>query len=99
MTVVFFYLLQEKLPFQVTGNAEQDYMNMLMASPLFQQINDIHDMLEKSSMDQSGKSDKILGNVSKNVVIKCIKLPDHVRVNYDGVFNNYVRSFGGFRGT
>ena len=36
---------------QLTGNMEQDWMNMLMASPLFQQINDLEDMLEKSSKD------------------------------------------------
>ena len=47
----------------MSGNAEQDYMNMLMASPLFHQINDIQDMLEKNAMDQPGTTDnKILGD-------------------------------------
>jgi hypothetical protein len=32
----------------LTGNQEQDWVNMLMASPLFKQINDLEDMLEKS---------------------------------------------------
>lgn len=33
----------------LTGNQEQDWVNMLMASPLFKQINDLEDMLEKSN--------------------------------------------------
>ncbi|KAH3750553.1 hypothetical protein DPMN_185080 [Dreissena polymorpha] len=33
---------------ELTGNQEQDWVNLLMASPLFKQINDLADMLEKS---------------------------------------------------
>jgi len=33
-----------------TGNAEQDWVNLLMASPFFNQINDLENMLEKSDM-------------------------------------------------
>ncbi|CAH1789583.1 unnamed protein product [Owenia fusiformis] len=36
-------------PFTPTGNAEQDWVNMLMASPLFKQINDLEAMMDKSA--------------------------------------------------
>lgn len=39
---------QKGLGVALTGNQEQDWVNMLMASPLFKQINDLEDMLEKS---------------------------------------------------
>lgn len=32
----------------LTGNQEQDWVNLLMASPLFKQINDLEQMLDKS---------------------------------------------------
>ena len=48
-----------ELPFSPTGGAEQDWVNMLMASPLFQQINDLQDLLEKNSGATS--SDKVQG--------------------------------------
>ena len=52
-------------PFTPSGNAEQDWMNMLMASPLFHQINDIQDLLDKNlSSATGGKGDLILGNTS-----------------------------------
>ena len=38
-------------------------MNMLMASPLFHQINDIQEMLEKNATNQPGMTDKILGDL------------------------------------
>lgn len=48
-----------------TGNREQDWVNLLMASPLFKQINDLEAMLDKSSSTGSGPatSDKILGRL------------------------------------
>ena len=50
-----------ELPFSPTGGAEQDWVNMLMASPLFQQINDLQDLLEKNS--GATVSDKVQGIV------------------------------------
>ena len=47
-------------PFTLTGNAEQDWVNMLMVSPLFQQINDLQDMFEKTGGLGLG-GDKVLG--------------------------------------
>lgn len=32
----------------LTGNMEQDWVNLLMASPLFKQINDLEEMLDKT---------------------------------------------------
>ena len=46
-----------------TGAGEQDWMAMLMASPLFQQINDIHEMLEKNSGPGMGP-DFVIGKIS-----------------------------------
>ncbi|XP_062603182.1 uncharacterized protein LOC134264959 [Saccostrea cucullata] len=46
--------------FTPTGNPEQDWVNMLMASPLFKQINDLADMLDKTEGGLGG-SDKVLG--------------------------------------
>lgn len=34
--------------FSPSGNQEQDWVNLLMASPLFKQINDLEQMLNKS---------------------------------------------------
>ena len=49
-------------PFTPTGNAEEDWINMLMASPLFQQINDIQDLIDKNiAAATGGKNDLILG--------------------------------------
>ena len=42
------------------GGGEQQWINMLMASPLFQQISDLHDMLEKNAGPLGG-SDFVLG--------------------------------------
>jgi hypothetical protein len=39
--------------FTPSGNAEQDYINLLMASPLFKQINDLEELLNKSADDAS----------------------------------------------
>ena len=33
-----------------SGNQEQDWVNLLMASPLFKQINDLEQMLNKSAV-------------------------------------------------
>ena len=56
-------------PFAVSGGTgtggEQDWMAMLMASPLFQQISDIHEMLEKNSGPGMGP-DFVLGKVGTN---------------------------------
>ena len=38
------------LGFTPTGNVEQDWVNLLMLSPLFKQINDLEEMLEKSDL-------------------------------------------------
>lgn len=46
--------------FTPTGNPEQDWVNMLMASPLFKQINDLADMLDKTEGGFAG-GDKVLG--------------------------------------
>lgn len=46
--------------FTPTGNREQDWVNMLMASPLFKQINDLADMLDKTEGGIAG-GDKVLG--------------------------------------
>jgi hypothetical protein len=46
--------------FTPTGNTEQDWVNMLMASPLFKQINDLADMLDKTEGGLGG-GDKVLG--------------------------------------
>ena len=62
------FYFKDKLPFPVSGNAEQDYMNMLMASPLFHQINDIQEMLEKNATNEPGMTDKILGKFPLIVV-------------------------------
>ena len=45
---------QPGLGFTPTGNVEQDWVNLLMLSPLFKQISDLEEMLEKSdpSSDQ-----------------------------------------------
>ncbi len=46
------------------GTAEQDYMNMLMASPLFQQINEIQELLEQSATNVPTKfSGQIIGKL------------------------------------
>ena len=42
-----------------SGNVEQDWINMLMASPLFQQINDLQEMLDKSA--GGAASDVVIG--------------------------------------
>ena len=42
-----------------SGNVEQDWINMLMASPLFQQINDLQEMLDKST--GGAASDVVIG--------------------------------------
>ena len=50
-----------------SGNVEQDWINMLMASPLFQQINDLQEMLDKST-----------GGATPDVVIGeqcCLSIP------------------------
>lgn len=56
--------------FTPTGNHEQDWVNMLMASPLFKQINDLADMLDKTEGGIAG-GDKVLGrsecNTSKEI--------------------------------
>lgn len=46
--------------FVPTGNQEQDWVNMLMMSPLFKQINDLAEMLDKTP-EGAVSSDKILG--------------------------------------
>lgn len=46
--------------FTSTGNAEQDWVNMLMMSPLFKQINDLADMLDNSE-GGSGSLNRVLG--------------------------------------
>ena len=46
-----------------TGNPEEDWVNMLMASPLFQQINDIQDLIDKSASSAGGPSDMVLGKL------------------------------------
>ena len=38
------------LGFTPTGNVEQDWVNLLMLSPLFKQISDLEEMLEKSDL-------------------------------------------------
>lgn len=43
-----------------TGQTEQDWINMLMVSPLFQQITDLQEMVDKAA-GASPVSDKILG--------------------------------------
>lgn len=51
--------------FTPTGNREQDWVNMLMASPLFKQINDLADMLDKTEGGIAG-GDKVLGRSEVN---------------------------------
>ena len=41
---------QPGLGFTPTGNMEQDWVNLLMLSPLFKQISDLEEMLEKSDL-------------------------------------------------
>ncbi|XP_013391352.1 uncharacterized protein LOC106159584 [Lingula anatina] len=47
------------MPFMPTGNAEQDWVNMLMASPLFQQISDLENLLDKTV--GAGPANKVIG--------------------------------------
>ncbi len=49
-----------ELPFKPTGQGEQDWVNMLMASPLFHQINEMHEMLERTT-GGAGGLDRIIG--------------------------------------
>ena len=42
------------------GETEQEWIKMLMASPLFHQINDLQDMLTKSTGD-GAQTDKVFG--------------------------------------
>ena len=43
-----------------SGSVEQDWMNLLMASPLFKQINDLADMLDANS-DGAGPLNRVMG--------------------------------------
>lgn len=48
----------------LTGNQEQDWVNLLMASPLFRQINDLEGMLERSdNADENVQHPHIKGTV------------------------------------
>lgn len=46
----------------LTGHQEQDWVNLLMASPLFKQISDLEEMLEKSG-DQADVEDIVRPHV------------------------------------
>jgi hypothetical protein len=49
-----------------TGQAEQDWINMLLASPLFKQISDLQEMVDKAA-GAGSPSDRIHGNeLAKN---------------------------------
>ena len=47
--------------FTPSGNPEQDWVNMLMMSPLFKQINDLADMLDRADPGGGGGADRVLG--------------------------------------
>ena len=53
----------------LTGNQEQDWVNMLMASPLFKQINDLENMLEKSDTSDEMFRPHVKGRILYNVRI------------------------------
>ncbi len=51
--------------FEPSGNAEQDWVNLLMMSPLFKQINDLDTLLSKAATNTdkpAGLEDMIYGN-------------------------------------
>ena len=55
-------------PFQsgkavLTGNSEQDMVAMLMASPLFQQINDLQAMLDKDNPAAAAAASRVIGQL------------------------------------
>ena len=45
----------------MTGNMEQDWVNLLMASPLFKQINDLEEMLEKTDANDDVAAPHVKG--------------------------------------
>ena len=45
----------------ISGGAEEEYVRMLMDSPLFRQINDIQEIMEENLAKQSAKPDHIVG--------------------------------------
>jgi hypothetical protein len=54
---------------KLTGNQEQDWVNMLMASPVFKQINDLENMLEKSDASDEMLRPHVKGMGILNLIV------------------------------
>lgn len=55
----------------LTGNMEQDWVNLLMASPLFKQINDLEEMLEKTDSTDDVAMQHIKGKFCNKLLYSC----------------------------